>query len=308
MLKHRFKILFFPLCLCASVVHSAELRYDSPHTFYSGREIAVRIRADGLAGKTLSWNLRYANSTAAAGEKAIPENGVPEIKFRFPELKPGITAIAELSCFSGDNKLQKLLSFHTENPFFENTKFLEDLKIQLWEPENKGNASIMLEKFGVPFSRIANFSEFTGKILIVSGIDFGSFSGLSQSFVKMCTDGARVIIVNPESGTIGLDTASFKEISIADNAKIAEFDKNFDCEYWAASAPAERSFRLVPFDGGVGIEIQKRQNGHTFMSAKTEDGELLVCSWDIFGKAGDSPTPAYLFEKLIVNFNKKVSK
>ena len=57
--------------------------------------------------------------------------------------------------------------------------------------------------------------------------------------------------------------------------------------------------KLIPFDNGIGIEINDNKNGFTFLSAKIGKGELVIFTWDIFGKADKSPTPLFLLEKIM---------
>ena len=44
------------------------------HTFYAGREQIFTVVTKGLNNKRLSWNIRYAGRTLAAGQRIIPEN------------------------------------------------------------------------------------------------------------------------------------------------------------------------------------------------------------------------------------------
>lgn len=286
------------LLILSAFAYASELQFSSPHTFYADKDIILNIKSDGLSGKSLSWNLKYAGHTIAAGEQQIPENEITEVKFHFPELKPGVIATTEFSCFSGDTKFLSELFFYTPNPFADNKKFLEELKIELWAPENDENAKKLLESLQVPFSMIANFAESKGKVLIVSSIDFGNFSGLSDDFSRICATGTRILIINPTAGSLPLKMKDFKEIVVARNAKITDFYKNFDSELWGNSFPNDKSFKLIPYDNGIAIEIQKERGDFTYLSAKIADGELILCAWDIFGKSDKSPTPVYLLEKL----------
>jgi hypothetical protein len=286
--------------IMASVsLSAAELKYDSPQTFYAGRETLINIRTEGLAGKHLSWNLKYSGRTIAAADLAVPDSGVVELKFTFPEIKDGVTATAELVCVSGDSKLVKNIFFFTQNPFALKKIIYEKIKIGLWTPSGDESAAKLLESLGVLTTDVANFADFKGELLIVCGIDFGNFSGLEKELVNICSDGTIILIINPQAGSLPLRTESFKNMIFSRNDKIVELDKKFDSERWGDSSPNEKSLSLIPLDSGVAVSVEDNKNGFTFVSAKIGKGELAVLSWDIFGKIGKSPTPVHLLDKMI---------
>ncbi|HBC86684.1 MAG TPA: hypothetical protein DCZ94_07010 [Lentisphaeria bacterium] len=294
--------------LTASIsLSAAELKYDSPQTFYAGRETVINIKADGLNGKNFSWNLKYSGLTIAAAELAVPETGAIELKFTFPEIKEGVSTTAELTCVSGDKKLLKSIIFFSTNPFAFKKKFLEKMKIGLWAPSGDDSAKKLFESLGVVTSDVANFAEFKDKLLIITGMDFGNFSGLEKELVNICSAGTNILIINPKAGILPLKTESFRNMILSRNEKIMDFDKKFDSEKWGDSPPNEKSLNLVPVDTGAGIEVSGNKNAFTFMSAKIGKGELVIFTWDIFGKIEKSPTPVYLLEKLIAGIKQEAT-
>ncbi len=289
------------------ILSAAELKYNSPQTFYAGRESTINIKTEGLNGKNFAWNLKYSGLTIAAAELAVPESGAVELKFTFPEIKEGVSAAAEFACVSGDKKLQKIVFFFSPNPFSSKKKALEKLKIGLWAPSGDDTAKKLLESLGVVTSEVANFAEFKEKILIITGIDFGNFSGLEKELINICSTGSNILIINPKAGALPLRTESFKNMIFSRNEKIIDFDKKFDLERWGDSAPNENSLSLIPLDGGVAVEVAGNKSSFTCMSAKIGKGELSIYTWDIFGKVDKSPTPVYLLEKIISDAEKRIA-
>ena len=102
-----------------------------------------------------------------------------------------------------------------------------------------------------------------------------------------------------------MKTESFKNMIFSCNEKIIDFDKKFDSERWGNAPPNEKSLNLIPFDNGVAVEVTANRSSFTFMSVKIGKGELVICTWDIFGKAEKSPSPVYLLEKLISDAEKR---
>ncbi len=293
--------------LVAISLSAADIKYDSPQSFYANREIVLNIRTDGLAGRNFSWNVRYSGLTIAAAELAVPETGAVEIKFTFPEIKEGVSATAELVCVSGDKKLQKNLFFFAPNPFAFRKKVLEKNKIGLWSPSGDDTAKKLFESLGVATVDVANFADFKERLLVVVGIDFSNFSGLEKDIGGICSSGSNILIINPAGGALPLKTETFKNMLFSRNEKILEFDKKFDPEKWGDSLPNEKSLGLAPSDSAAALNVADNRNGFTFMSAKIGKGELVVCSWDIFGKAEKSPTPLYLLEKLIAGIKQEAA-
>ncbi|MFA6293000.1 MAG: hypothetical protein WC637_14530 [Victivallales bacterium] len=303
----KIKIKIFALfgLLSSSILSAAEIKYDSPHTFYGGREAIINIKTDGMNGKNLSWNLKYSGLTLASAETAVPESGTVELKFLFPEIKDGGTVTAELTCQSGDKKLVKTVFFFSPNPFSFKKKALEKMKIGLWSPSGDDSAKKILEMLGIITLEVANFADFKGDILVVTGIDFTNFSGLEKDLFNICSSGSNILIINPKAGLLPLQTEKFKNLNFSRNDKIVDFDKKLDSDRWGNSQPNENSLNLVPFDNGIAVEVAGKRNSFTFMSAKIGKGELVICTWDIFGKADKSPTPVYLLDKLLSESEKR---
>ncbi|GEM_PF-2902199 len=298
-------LVFFALLFISIFLHAADIKYDSPQTFYAGRETTINIKTDGLSGRNLSWNVKYSGLSIAAAELVIPETGIVELKFTFPEIKDGVTATAELTCLAADRKLTKNIVFFSTNPFSFKKKNVEKMKIGLWAPSGDDTAKKIFESLGVVTADVANFADFKDKCLIVSGIDFGNFSGLEKDFNNICSAGSTVFIINPSRGVFPLKTESMKNMIFSRNDKIMDFDKKFDVDKWGDSPPNEKSFNLVAVDNGAGIEVVSNRNGFTFISAKIGKGELVICSWGIFLRTDKSPTPIYLLDKLMSESEKR---
>ncbi|MFZ2656549.1 MAG: hypothetical protein WAX69_16570 [Victivallales bacterium] len=302
-----FRLALFSFCLLFSsmILSAAEIKYDSPQTFYAGKETVISIKTDGLNGKNLSWNLKYSGRTIAAAELAIPESGSLELKFTFPEIKDGVSGAAELVCRVGESKLQKNIFFFSPNPFSQKKKIFENMKIGLWSPEGDDSARKLLGSLGVATTDVANFADFKGELLIVCGIDLGNFPGLEKELVNICSSGSSILIINPAGGILPLKTESFRNMIFSRNEKIMDFDKKLDSDKWGDAFPNEKSLNLVPSDNGVAVVVADNRTGFTFMSAKIGKGELVICTWDIFGKIEKSPTPVYLLEKMMSESEKR---
>lgn len=304
----KFSLLRLPLIALATwgvfVVNSAfsaELRFDSPHTFYANKDIVLNIKSDGLNGKRLSWNLKYAGRSIAAGEQEIPSTGTTEVKFHFPELKAGVIAATEFNCFSGETKLQNDLFFFHPNPFANETAFFNEQKIGVFQPDDSKSISALLESYGIKSLKLSSIGGFDGKILIVSGINFSGNPGFFESLLNLSQKEIRVIIMSPISGTISLKSESIGRILLAGTDIIPEFNKKYDSYTWNGKQIEETSFKTVPFDGGIALEFVKEKERFSYCEIRSSNskGKLIICGFNIGGLADESPSPAYLFRNLL---------
>ena len=286
-------------------LNATGLVIEGPQTFYAGRESSIAVKTGKDASGNLSWNISYSGAPIASGEQEISESRA-NIKFTFPETKPCVIAKAEFNCFIGNEKLQKNLFFYPPNPFTEKKKFFEDLSIEVWHTEADKGITELFKSLEIPFAEISNFSESKGKVLIIVGIDFSNFPGISDNLLKISSGGARIIIINPVSGRFPLKTAELTEAVLAKNGKIKEFGKNFDDESWGGKTPSSKSLKLASSDGVPVLETDTEQKDFTYCRMQTGKGNLIICAWDIINLSKDSPTPLYLLDRLISeDFNKK---
>lgn len=286
-------------------LNAADLAIEGPQTFYVGRESSIAVKTGKEASGNLSWNIYYSGAPIASGEQEISESRA-NIKFTFPETKPCVIAKAEFNCSIGNEKLQKNLFFYPPNPFTEKKKFLEGLNIEVWHTEADKGIMELFKSLEIPFAEISNFSESKGKVLIITGIDFSNFPGLADNLLKLSSEGAKIIIINPVSGRFPLKTAELMEILLAKNGQLKKFDKNFDDENWNGNSPSAGSLKLASCDGAPVLEISPEQKDFTYSCLQIGEGSLIICAWDIIRLSKVSPTPLYLLDKLISeDFNKK---
>lgn len=317
----------FTLCLCALVVFSSEATeitmQPDCRTFYAGREHTLTVQTAGAKGERLNWNLRYAGRTLAGGQRIIPANGEVKITFKFPELNEGVVAETEFSCFIGkerrtspvakamgdkpniehptSNEFKKTLYFFYHNPFASQKEALKKLKIAVWEAGGEALSELLTE-LALPFVKISAPEQFSGKVLLISGLNFDSSPGTLEACLQLAQKGTKVIIMPAISGNTQLPLARLDGLKMGKNDLIrgtSGIRKKFDNENWNGKAINQASFKLIP--GGETIQFSAEENakGFTFCELRKGKGKVILTTWDIINGAKESPTPVYLLKELI---------
>jgi hypothetical protein len=350
------QIILKTLCLCVFVVSLNLAATDSRiislqpecRTFYADREHTFTVVTKSLTGESLNWNLRYAGRTLAAGKRTIPENGEVKISFQFPKLNPGVIAETEFSCWVGKkalgtrsqalgknehrtsnkNELRRNLFFFNPNPFEGQKKALEERQIGVWEASEGGTLSELLKSLEVPFAEVADPEQFNGDVLLVIGIDFDSSPGTFDALLDLVKKGKKIIIMPPTLGKFPLNADKLDGIILGGNEYIGirsqalGIRKKFDTKTWNGKAIPGKTFKLIPFNDTVGLEINNTPNGFSFCELRIKEalgtghqalreeggkakgiknnaGRMIITTLDIINGAKVSPTPAYLLKELI---------
>jgi len=244
-------------------------------SFYSGRESELTVRG-AVAREKLSWNLRYAGRTLAAGEGVVSADGQFKIRFNFPKLNPGVVAATEFSAYSGEVRIRKVLHFYYPNPFAGNKEQLKKLKIAVWQADEEDKLAVLLKSHDVPFKEISDIANFPGDVLLITGLDFAEYSGLAEELYKLAKTGKRIIVIPPLQGTFPLPGVAAEKIRLGKNQIINEYGKRFDTDAWSGKPVSQKSFKTVPYDDGVALEVVDSTEGFTFCEINHGKGSMII--------------------------------
>ena len=126
---------------------------------------------------------------------------------------------------------------------------------------------------------------------------------MGEELRALCRQGALVVLMPPLKGTLELGLNQASQVILDGDAQILAFDKRLDSQRWGDGPPDTGALRLV----GDGPDLRFDPPGSSklsFCQASFGDGALLVATWDIPGKAGLSPSPAYLLDKIFARFQR----
>lgn len=313
------KTLILTLLLCAFALNTALLAdpkgtlslQPDCGTFYAGREHTLTIKAEGLTGECLRWNLRYAGKTLTSGQRQIPAGGEVKIPFAFPELNEGVVAETEFSCFTGkpalstgceaiEKEIKRRLYFFYPDPFVSRKESLKELKMGVWEPGEGEALSGFLELLDVPLKKVADLANFNGKVLFISDLDFDEFPGVSSTLLEMAGQGKKIIILPPFSGTFPQFAKKTDNVILSKNQAIPRFNRKFDADSWNGNSVSNGSMKLVFLDDGVALKRANNGSGFTYCELSIGEGGIILTEWDIVNGAKVSPTPVYLLKEMLL--------
>ena len=286
-----------PLFCVSAIAAMPFITLESPSSYYAGRETVIELKApEGI--KSISWNLRCLNRTIASGQTEAAPGGNLKIKFHFPELNDGVITSATLTCLGSENDtlLTKKLNFFPPNPFKNSIKFLTEQKIELLEASGNSQTCKLFSSLKIPFTEISGFDECTGRILIISGMDFDQYSGLQKEFIKLMQRGVeKILVINPAAGTMPLSLSGFNLATFANNSIIKDLNPKLDF------CPSKKSLSVIPSDDSIALFVNEKNPGNTYCLFKRGKSELYILSWDIAELAENSPVPVYILSKLILS-------
>lgn len=290
---------------------------------FGGKEAIfhVTVTAPEAVKGMVSWQLAREGRTLARGEQAVDfapgKPAVVEIKLAVPPVKEGVimpvsltVAMARPGAGKALAELTKPLWIFPENPFADRTEWLKTLNIQLFDPE--GKTSALFTKLAIPFNETRNvdaLAEFKDSILIVGeGVSLKECRGVAGMMVKAAAAGIPVLCLAlaggemPLPGSVGSDQPFPSAISLKQTGVIAELDKRLDAAGWAPDGRMVSSRLALQGDrAGVSAAVTQDNRGWAWVDLRFGEGKgrVLICGFPIVAKWHDSPTPRFLFVKVL---------
>lgn len=281
-------------------------------TFYADHEHTFTISAKDAVGKELSWNMRYAGRTLAAGKQTIRNNGMVKIKIDFPELEDEVIVTAEFSCWLGKQALGKnrkdksfirKMTFFNPNPFEGKKAVLAKRQIGIWNAGDDNSLADLLTELEVPFAKVAAPEQFSGKVLLVSGLNLQKAPGALEACLKLANFGKKVIILPEISGKTKIPLAKLAGMKLGKNDLIKDqggISKKLDKENWNGQAINQNSLKLQAAGENIELKVIDKSTGFTFCELSKSKGQVIFTTWDIVKRAKDSPTPVYLLKEMLM--------
>ncbi len=287
----------------------------------------VSVTSQESARGTVSWQFAGEGRTIARGEQAVDvapsRPSVVEIKLAVPAVKEGVVMPASLALAltrAGADKAvveaTKPLWIFPEDPFAGKAEWLKKLNIQLFDPA--GKTAALFTKIGIPFKETHNvdaFAEFKDSVLIIAeGVSMKEYRGLTDMMVKAAAAGIPVLCLAPADGSMrlpgsaGSDQPHPSAISLKQAGIITELDKRLDAEGWAPDGKLVSSRLALQGDRtGVWAAVTQDDSGWVWVDMRFGEGKgrIVVCGFVIVSKWNESPTPRFLFEKVLVQLVKE---
>jgi hypothetical protein len=279
-------------------------------------EFAVKA-APGFRG-ALAWTLAEAANgrvlPGGRGESAVAAGGRAKLTLTFPAVNPGVVLKAKLAVAltdAGGKALathDKVIHVFHPNPFEGRTKALEALKIAVYEPDPAGRTAAALKELQVPFEEKKTLAALAegkaGVVVVAEGVSFKDEPGLADALLGLARRGVTVICLAPSAGTLpvpGADADRGEDLSLLRRDAITKLDDRLDAESWGGGQVVASTVSLKAVEGSVVAEVAAGPGGWPWLQVDypRARGRLLVCGFAVVARWQASPTPRYLFAKVL---------
>lgn len=252
---------------------------------------------------------------SASGVRAGPDQpGTLAVAFRLPPTKPGVVLAAALNVTIGGTNsptsITKPVWIFPEDPFLDSRQWLDDLDIALYDPP--GRTSDILTKQKVPFKRLRNpridgASGF-GLLIVGEGVSFAEFRTLDRDLAAVAAAGIPVLCLAPVEGFIDIPGLSNVKgepphhLLFEQSEFITRLDKRLDARGWPDNGSVVKS-RILPTvrRDRIVAEISMADAGWPWVEAEFpgDGSRLAFCGFAVIEKWEVSPTPRYLFMRMV---------
>jgi len=297
--------------------------FEKRSNVFGGKEAVFRFfleAPDSFRGM-MGWRFAVSGGTVARGENRIAvDPGRSEsitIGFQVPESKKELIMASVLSVLVYQDRSAPILArldrniwIFPEDPFAHRRTWLQNLALHLFDPGEK--TAEVFTKAQIPFKRISNvdsFSEIERGILVIGeGISLLDYRGLLPMMWKRASAGIPVLCLALAEGEFLLPDGKAEGqppvtgMSLKGREVIGRLDKRLDSEGWAPDGLLEASTVSLTGERGAVIgKIGQGQSGWPWMEIQFSAGEgkWILCGFRVIGKWYSSPTPRFLFLKLL---------
>ena len=289
---------------------------------FGGKEAVLHATLQGEAFEgRVAWELSAAGRTLARGECAVRtaagERGTVEIRLAVPEVNPGVIMAMKLAVSAiggGADKVvgsvQRDLWAFPSDPFTGRSEWLKALDIRLFD--SVGATAKVFDEAKVSYTAVRNMDALgppgNGLLVVGEGVSFRDYRGLGDSLIKAAADGWPVLCLAPAGGAVtiplavGAELPEPKGVALRRQDIIPQLDKRLDADGWMADGKASGSgLKLTGNRGPIVAEVVGQSGAWPWLDMTFDKGrgKLVICSFGIVGGWAESPTPRFLFVKVL---------
>lgn len=287
--------------------------------FFGGDELKLHFEiASDEAFEGLSrWTLSAAGRTLASREAAIslrPDKPADvEVRYTLPPVKEGVIFPLLLQLTVGvpkDEKphgeYQEPLYLFAQNPFLDRKKWLESLKLHLFDPEEA--TAKALDALEVPYTRITNLETLTdmdqGLVIVAEGTNWNNYGDLGKSLLAAAVRGVTVVALPPAAGKLPasfLSDPAAARILLRRRDVIRELDKRFSLA-WSVDRAVETSDLIFQFENGemmAGAAEPGKGWPWIDVQFRKPNARFIWCGFGLLASWKESPTPRYFLARLL---------
>lgn len=284
----------------------------------SRAEVEFTVQAPAAFRGRIAWTFSEAATKRVLpngrGQLVVKPGAKTKFALDIPAVNPGVVLKAQLTVALVDDangsvratQDKGLWIFHAD-PFHGQAKELAEHKLIVYDPAGKTVAALNALK--VPFEDEKNAAALadrkSGVVVIGEGVSFKDEAGLADTLVQLARRGATVICLAPSAGTLpipGAEKDGGESISLLRHDAIPRLDPRLDGLAWSNSTKIVAStIALRVIDGGVAGEVVEGPGGFPWFQVDYPQtkGRLTICGFALVAQWQASPTPRYLFARMI---------
>ncbi len=292
------------------------------HDYFGGQETVFRFGLSAVrpVEGLLTWRFVVFGATGVRGEQPLVIDAAQpltvDISLRLPEPKPGVIVDALLEIAVIDDSDHQSMAVHEKkvriypnNPFYEQTVWLEQQDIHLFDPEN--TIADQLTELGVPFTPVSNLAALQdcrdGILIVGEAISFRDYRGLFAETLVMASRGMRVLCLAPAAGEIelpGMGASSLPHpysIRFHGPEIISHYDKKLDHISWPPDGRiVAAGINLEGARGKVLGQVERQAGAWPWIEFEyANGGRLILCGLAIMEKWDATPTPRFLLFEIV---------
>ncbi len=265
------------------------------------------------------WSYAAKGRTIARGEVAAELDADRPaqiaVPLRFPAVNDGVIFATELTVSVAMRDAEAPLAVFVkpiwifpENPFFERTRWLNQLGMTLFDPV--GDTAEALAGLSIPFRRTRNVATLTevndGLLVVGEGVSLAKHRSLADALIAVAARGVPVLCLAPSDGHVPLPSSEDGQplprgMVFRQNDHITTLDRRLDTVHWlSANEPVTTRLRPRSVRNQLVLEVSRQGPGWPWWEARYhERGALVVCGFGVIEHWQKGPTPRFLLARLL---------
>jgi hypothetical protein len=302
-----------------------------PITNYFGEQHGkwqFELIADEDAEAIVQWRILAAGRTIVSRDDApLPlEAGKPriiELEHQLPPVKEGVIFPLELhvSVTKAGGKepaaeVRQPLYLFPPDPFMDQKEWLKSLNLQVFDPED--TTADALTELEVPYTRIMNLAVLedlpSGILIVGQGIAFEDHGPLGDALLAAAVRGVSVLCLAPKSARINLPVAGNPDshatgMTLRRRDIIQTLDKRFSSSWLPGQDVVARGLSFEVDKDEILATAVAADQGWSWVEVEYErpadapknspPPRFIYCGLDLLGSWKESPTPRFLFARLL---------
>lgn len=295
-------------------------------TFFSGDQVTLHFRlrtSDAMKGR-LTWSHSAQRRPIARGERAVAvDETAPtevEIALQLPEVREGVVYDTDFTVQLLDSRddvvaeHRRVLRLFPSDAFSDRREWLDDLKIVLYDPEDK--TAEVFDDAEIPYRKARNLSVLEeakeGIVVIGEGVSLVDHRNLPEVMMRLAAAGVRVLCLAPADGRIAFPGGEAEQpastnISFRRTDIITQLDKRLDAKAWPPDGEVViTGLEMVSFRGRVFLSVAESLQSWPWLEVTyPRGGRLIVCGFGFIRCWQSGPTPRYLLARVFERLSKE---